>query len=317
MAFDLDELGLRVRRHGRVARVMIAETSGSVPREAGTAMLVWTDGQSGTIGGGALEYGAAAAAREALERAEPASLSVRRPLGPGLGQCCGGSVTLVTEVFDARRLEEVRAGIGNGDHHLRHVTADNGNPPDAIRRAVRSKPFGIHHAKGWVSEPVATAKRPLWLYGAGHVGRAVVAVLEPTGRFDIVWVDMSPERFPEGTPESVRLLHSENPADAVRFAPPDGEHVIMTHSHAIDLDICGRLLATQFRSAGLIGSASKWARFRRRLAEAGFGEELIDRIRCPIGMPELGKHPHAIAIGLACSLLGQGVADQMPAEFGR
>ena len=314
MAFDLDELGRSVRRHGRVARVLIAETAGSVPREAGTAMLVWTEGQSGTIGGGALEFGAAAAAREALERDGPVSLSVRWPLGPGLGQCCGGSVTLVTEVFDGGRLEEVRAAIGDGDHHLRPVGAGNADPPDTIRRAVRGRPFGVHHAKGWVSEPVATAKRPLWLYGAGHVGRAVVSVLEPMDRFEIVWVDMSPARFPDSAPESVRLLHSENPADAVRFAPPNGEHVIMTHSHAIDLDICGRLLATPFRSAGLIGSASKWARFRKRLAEAGFGEELIDRIQCPIGMPELGKHPHAIAVGLACSLLGQGDAGRKPAE---
>ena len=317
MAFDLDELERLVRRHGRVARVLVAGTSGSVPREAGTAMLVWPEGQSGTIGGGALEFEAAAAAREALGQPAPVSLSVRRPLGPGLGQCCGGSVTLVTELFDEGRLGEVKAEIGDRGHHLRPVAEGGADAPETVRRAVEGEPGQVHHAKGWVSEPVAAARRALWLYGAGHVGRAVVSVLGPTDRFGIVWVDMSPERFPAEVPGNVRLLHSANPADAVAFAPPDGEHVIMTHSHAIDLDICSRLLAVPFRSAGLIGSASKWARFRRRLAAAGHGGELIDRIRCPIGMPELGKHPHAIAIGLACSLLGDGVAGRAPAASGR
>jgi len=309
---DLDELGRRIDEHGRIARVTIAETSGSVPRESGAAMLVWPDGLSGTIGGGALEFDAAALAREALGKPMSFAQVGRKPLGPGLGQCCGGSVTLVIETFDRTGLNKVMAAIGDSACHLRRVCEEAAATPDTIRRATEGEPERTHFLEGWLSEPVAMAKRPIWLFGAGHVGRAVVSVLEPTGEFEIVWIDMSADRFPSMVPSGVRQFLAENPADATTYAPANAEHLIMTHSHALDLQICSRILAIPFRSAGLIGSKSKWVRFRKRLSEAGFDEETIDRITCPIGIPELGKHPHAIAIGLACRLLGRGLPGNNP-----
>ncbi len=305
MSIDLDELETIVSRHGRVARVVIASTSGSVPREAGAAMLVWPDGQSGTIGGGALEFDAAAAARETIVAAGNVTQTVRQPLGPGLGQCCGGSVVIVTELFDESRVNAVAAQARKSGVYLRPASANAGEIPDGIRRAVRRAPSGTHLANGWISEPVARLRRPLWLFGAGHVGRAVVSVLEPMDAFGIVWVDMSEDRFPPKIPGRVKKLVAANPADAVGFAPEDAEFLVMTHSHSLDLDICNRILGVPFRYAGLIGSGSKWARFRKRLAEAGRERQAIERINCPIGIPGLGKHPQAIAIGVACRLLGE------------
>jgi xanthine dehydrogenase accessory factor len=110
-------------------------------------------------------------------------------------------------------------------------------------------------------------------------------------------------------PEAVTQLVAADPAAAVAYAPAEAEHLIVTYSHALDLDLCHRLLGHGFGSAGLIGSATKWARFRSRLRQLGHADAAISRICCPIGQPGLGKHPQAIAVGVAATLLsarGQG-----------
>jgi xanthine dehydrogenase accessory factor len=96
-----------------------------------------------------------------------------------------------------------------------------------------------------------------------------------------------------------------DPGLAVALAPKDAEHLILTYSHALDLDLCHRLLTHGFSACGLIGSATKWARFRSRLAALGHSAPAIDRIDCPIGNPSLGKHPQAIAIGVASAFLSR------------
>ncbi len=310
MAFNLQDIEAAVGRHDRVARVLVVQTSGSVPREAGASMLVWTDGQSGTIGGGALEYEAAEAARSSLGKGTGSAGVQRRPLGPGLGQCCGGSVTLVTEIFDHDRLQEARLAISETGRYLRAISGDAGEaPPDIAGDGEQ-----ILFSRNWIGEAASRCRRSLWLFGAGHVGRAVVATLAPLDSFDITWVDVAADRYPADIAGCAEQLVAANPADTVRFAPAEADHLVMTHSHALDLDICNRLLAVPFRSVGLIGSKSKWARFRKRLAEAGHARQAIDRIECPIGMPELGKHPRAIAIGLACRMLARGEVTAGPTE---
>jgi xanthine dehydrogenase accessory factor len=99
------------------------------------------------------------------------------------------------------------------------------------------------------------------------------------------------------------MLPVPKPEAAVMLAPRDAEHLILTYSHALDLALCHRLLTHGFRRAGLIGSATKWARFRSRLAALGHTPGSIAQITCPIGDPALGKHPQAIAIGVAASFL--------------
>ena len=297
--FDLDTLATAVAAHGRVARVVIAAHKGSSPREAGASMLVWQDGQSGTIGGGALEWDAAAQARAMLAKGGTRLHAV--PLGPALGQCCGGAVVLVTEVYDALSLPKVESGVV-----ARSV--DGKDMPLAVQRLLdRARAQGMtpqtQWVQGWLVEPVTAPKRALWVWGAGHVGRALVAVLAPIPTLQLTWIDVAADRFPAVIPEGVTALPCEQAAQLVCGAPKDAEHLVLTYSHALDLDLCHRLLGHGFARAGVIGSATKWARFRSRLTALGHAPAQIARIDCPIGDPSLGKHPQAIAIGVAQSVL--------------
>lgn len=238
----------------RGIRITVLRTAGSVPREAGTSMIVLPDGIRGTIGGGALEWEAMAIARAMLDDGRERDERTF-PLGPALGQCCGGSVTLGFERADVLEREP-----------------------------------GV----------------PLWIWGAGHVGRALVGVLSPMPDWSITWIDTAPDRFPEDIPASVDILPAAEPARLVPHAPRDAHHLILTYSHELDLELCHALLRHGFASAGLIGSATKWARFRSRLAGLGHEPAQIARITCPIGDPALGKHPQAIAVGVAADLLRRG-----------
>ena len=231
-------------------RITVTKTAGSAPRDAGTQMLVWADRTEGTIGGGTLEWEAMAEARRMLQAGRKTH-QARIPLGPALGQCCGGSVNLMWEEAEAMT-----------------------TPP----------------------------ARPLWIYGAGHVGRALVHVLAPLPEFSITWVDTHADRFPQ---TEVTTLVAADPAQAVKHAPTDADHLILTYSHEIDLALCHAVLTHGFHSAGLIGSATKWARFKTRLAALGHSHAQISRIACPIGDPSLGKHPAAIALGVATAMISR------------
>jgi len=241
--------------------VRVAAAQGSTPREVGAAMRVFAQGQEGTIGGGALEWAAASHARQMLRQNQ--SQDRRKiPLGPDMGQCCGGVVTL--------------------EYTLNAAAKPHTAPP-------------------------------LWIWGAGHVGRAIAAVLAPFGDRQITLVDIAPARLPDPLPAGVAPLIAQEPARAVPHAPAEATHLVLTHSHDLDLRLCDALLRHGFESCGLIGSATKWARFRKRLGEMGHGDAEISRITCPIGVPELGKHPQAIAVGVAQRLLkGQLHKDPAP-----
>ncbi|MEI2806700.1 xanthine dehydrogenase accessory protein XdhC [Albidovulum sp.] len=311
MSFDRETLARAVAAHGAVVRVVVAGVAGSAPREAGAAMLVWAGGEAGTIGGGALEFAAAADARRVLARGGPDRLD-RVPLGPNLGQCCGGAVTLLTEVWTAARL----AAHGERAVVARPLPGTGAEMPLAVRRLLArtraegvAAPAGI--VQGWMVEPVAAVERDIWVWGAGHVGRALVAVLAPLPGLRLTWADTDAARFP-GLPEGVVQRIAANPADLVAGAPPGAEHLVVTFSHALDLELCHRLLGHGFGALGLIGSATKRARFRGRLRALGHGEAQIARIRCPIGEPALGKHPQAIAVGVAAEILRQSGAERAP-----
>lgn len=311
MALDREEIA-RVFEEGQAAimRVVICSHQGSSPREAGTAMLVWETGQSGTIGGGALEFEAANSARALLRRAgsAPVTRTERIALGPHLGQCCGGAVTLGFE----RLTRADWNAIPTEGLHARPLAKDAAaEMPLAIRRAVKSaRGEGISRtvfAHGWLAEPVAPPQRQIWIWGAGHVGRAMVNVLRPLPGLQITWIDTTRARFPDDIPADVMPLISDSPADLVPQSPAHAEHLIVTFSHALDLDLCHRLLNHGFTRCGLIGSASKWARFRNRLTGLGHAPHDIARIACPIGDPNLGKHPQAIAISVAASFLSPAI----------
>ncbi|RWR10845.1 xanthine dehydrogenase accessory protein XdhC [Paenirhodobacter populi] len=284
----------RARSRGPFVRVVVAEVRGSAPREPGAAMLVWPDRVEGTIGGGRLEYEAIARAR-----ATHAPRLERIALGPAMGQCCGGAVALAYEPS---------AGFAALEPGWHARPLDGGaQMPMSVRRALaRARDRGERPAMlldGWLIEEVARTPDELWIWGAGHVGRALVDVLSPLPDLRICWADTDAARFPESLPDPVTPLIAENPADLVSLAPVTARHLILTYSHALDLELCHRLLTRGFAACGLIGSATKWARFRHRLRDLGHTDAQILRIACPIGDPTLGKAPQAIAISVGAALL--------------
>lgn len=226
--------------------VTVADVAGSTPREAGTKMVVFADRVTGTIGGGTLEYKALEVARGLL--AEPAPrASVREfPLGPALGQCCGGHVSVLFE-------------------------------------------------------PMGSVGTPLYLFGAGHVGRALVGVLVDLP-FRVTWIDQRADEFPAAIPANVRVRCVDGVEAEVDTAPPGALFLVMTHSHALDMMLVEAVLERGDAAyCGLIGSRTKRAKFIRRLTKRGLDPA---GLTCPIGIAGVpGKHPKEIAVAVAAQLL--------------
>ncbi|PWJ21945.1 xanthine dehydrogenase accessory protein XdhC [Jannaschia seohaensis] len=288
MSFSSRRIFHALEAHGPFARIVIAKTRGSAPRETGTDMFVWSDRIDGTIGGGALEWRAMAVAREVLESGVPKVL--RLPLGPALNQCCGGAVTLVIERIDAVPPKD-------------WVRRIEGDAPEPSRPALGLK-------SGWMREKSTRTGWRVNVWGAGHVGRALVDVLHPLPDFAVVWYDIAKARFP-AAPPVMHVVSTDLPRNMASCATTD-DHLIVTHSHDLDLALCHAALTWGFGRCGLIGSATKWARFQSRLRDLGHSDDAIARIDCPIGDPTLGKHPQAIAVGVAARLLSAGPPEGTP-----
>jgi xanthine dehydrogenase accessory factor len=227
-------------------------------------MMVFLNGELGTIGGGHLEFQALAHARRLLA-GELVSTHLRQVLGPSLGQCCGGVVELVLAPMCADDVARLRTLL---------------MPP----------------------------RTPLALFGGGHVGRAIVNTLAPLP-FAVRWIDSRDEIFPNDVPLDVECEHSNPVQAAVADLAAGSRVLIMSFSHAEDLDIVVACLKRQRERGdlpfvGLIGSQTKWATFRHRLEDRGFTAEEIARITCPIGVPGIkGKEPEVIAVAVAAQLL--------------
>lgn len=288
--------------------VHVAELKGSGPREAGAQMLVTETDMSGTIGGGELEHSAILKAREllAVSRAALAPYA----LGPELSQCCGGAVTLAFEPFapaDRAWLAKLVAAASGPEPVVRTVRLESSG---TLRRdwllATDGQDYAASLTEGilHVAERVNPRRQPLWLFGAGHVGRAVARAVAPLG-FAITWIDGRAGHFPEAPPPGIRTLELAMPELAVDEAPEATAFLVMTHSHPLDEAICEAVLRRgDFGYLGLIGSKTKRGRFRKRLAAAGIAPELLVRMICPIGLTEIeSKEPAAIAASVAADLL--------------
>jgi xanthine dehydrogenase accessory factor len=247
--------------------VTVVVAHGSVPREAGAWMAVFAQGEVGTIGGGQLEWQAMAQSRQALQGLAALPPLQRVALGPSLGQCCGGAVEL--------RFESVSA-------------------------------------KDWpiLYQRLMPVLAPVALFGGGHVGRALVDVLSRLP-FALRWIDSRNEVFPTQLPAQVQTEHSDPVQAAVADLLPNSQVLIMSFSHAEDLDVVAACLQRLRKHddlpfVGLIGSATKWATFQRRLTEKGFSQQEMQLITCPIGLAGIdGKQPEVIAVAVAAQLLKQ------------
>lgn len=231
--------------------ITVVEVKGSTPREAGAKMVVTRDKIYDTIGGGHLELKAIELAR-AMLRASPLPdrpASHRFPLGPSLGQCCGGEATLLLEPL---------------------------------------RPPAFHVA----------------LFGAGHVGKALVKLLGDLP-CRVLWIDPREDIFPDSVPDNVAVAISDEPEAEIDTLPAGSFVLVMTHSHPLDQRILeSALKRSDFRYIGLIGSATKRTRFMRRLRARGLGDADLTRLTCPIGVAgAAGKHPAEIAVAVAAQLL--------------
>lgn len=279
------------------AMVSVFRTEGSAPREAGARLVLTPRGFHGTIGGGALEWRALAEAQKKMTRGRSLTLTTHA-LGPELGQCCGGRVELLTEIFDATALAAARK-LANAES-LGAFTTESHLQSDRVLRIITAEP---RQDGGVMVEHFGEAKRPLYLFGAGHVGRALVLALAPLP-FAIRWIDTRPDAFPSVVPANVVPL-AVNPVAELAQAEAGAFLLIMTHSHALDLAITERALRDErFPYVGLIGSASKRARFLSRLRQAGIADERFAAFKCPIGLAGIrSKEPAVIAASAAAELL--------------
>ena len=287
------------------ALVSVLATEGSAPREAGTRMLVTPARQRGTIGGGALEHQAVAQARAILAE-PPGTWRVQDyPLGPLLGQCCGGRVRLMVEHVDAAALGWTAAATEGavlvttlGAQVSRHV--DRAAEP--IAPGARG-PRPLPGAR--LIERLGQRSRPLYLFGAGHVGQAIARRVAGLP-FRLAWFD---PRLDLATIDGLTIVAPDDLTACVADAPADAAILILTHDHALDYQLTRAALARAPTPAfvGLIGSATKRARFLSRLAAEGVDDAARARLTCPIGVAGIaGKEPDVIATAALAQLLMLG-----------
>lgn len=298
--------------------VTVGAVQGSAPRAAGAKMVVSAHGQYDTIGGGHLEWRACEIAREMLAEDDARPRLLRFALGPSLGQCCGGAVQLVFERLaapacsalaracdptrvDARDLWRLVA-LDSGASTL--VAEDAALPP-------QTPPFDCNGGTqlllapdgcGWLADPLRLTQRHLLLFGAGHVGAALVRALADLP-CSVTWVDEREECFPPLRPANVQVECTDVPEAVVTDAAPGTTFLVMTHNHALDQRLAEAILrrgdALWF---GLIGSQTKRVQFERRLRARGI--EDLARMTCPIGLPGIaGKEPAVIAASVCAQLL--------------
>lgn len=282
--------------------VEVAATKGSAPRDAGTRMLVAADTVAGTIGGGHLEWRAIADARAWLLRGErPAdAMAIGRTVATSVATSVAASVAqgqakaVPSNAVDAGFVQHIALGPTLGQCCGGAVS-------------LQSSLLASHHLDDW---PLPAPRFALQLYGAGHVGVAVIRLLSALP-CEVWWMDERDEAFTaaeQGLPALPPHIHrlSVDPVEAeVALAAPGTCFLVMTHSHELDMRLSEAILKRgDFAWFGLIGSRSKAARFARRLRDRGLPGALVERMVCPIGLPGIvGKEPEVLAISVVAQLM--------------
>jgi xanthine dehydrogenase accessory factor len=296
--------------------VTVAIAEGSVPREPGAKMLVGAAREQGTIGGGHLELRAVETARAMLASGQARRLD-RFALGPSLGQCCGGVVHLAFELLDADHAALLAARAAQDSWRL---SALDGAPETALfdeagrqlagaPAPVFARARGCHvlqeqDGRRWLVDPLFAPREHLMLFGAGHVGAAIVRALAPLP-CRVTWVDERDDMFPAVVPANVSVEATDTPEALVQHAPRGTSFLVMTHSHALDQRLAEAILSRPGADwFGLIGSHTKRKQFEHRLLARGIDAARIEAMVCPIGLPGItGKAPAVIAASVAAQLL--------------
>jgi len=312
----LQALALALESGRPAVLVSVIQVKGSAPRDPGARM--WVDAQAthDTIGGGHLEQQAIDFARGMLAGGLPGRCVQRYPLGPRLGQCCGGVVWLAFERLSYADLSWCRQAIAlldAGAAVRRRVCA-----PLLAERVGAAAPEEATHlleapidaavariewdeASGWLDDFIAPPASTVVVCGAGHVGRAIVNLLAGLP-IRLIWLDPRDDAWPSEIPSHVQCIQGDE--QDVVDCPDQAYWLVLTHSHALDLAIVEQVLRRKsFRYLGLIGSATKRARFRSQLLQR-FPADEVDRVQCPIGaISTSSKRPAVIAVSVAAQLI--------------
>ncbi|MEX0644773.1 MAG: xanthine dehydrogenase accessory protein XdhC [Parvularculaceae bacterium] len=305
-----------IRNNEGVVLVTVCGVEGSAPREAGAKMLVTRDRFHGTIGGGNLEFNAIARAREIL--GSDCEIQFEDlPLGPALAQCCGGRVRIGYERLDSRDLEWLqRAGDliaqsesiilernlseRDGRRRVNGASATQGASAieflDERGRAIADQIPPLEQCAGF-RERVEDDRPRIFVFGAGHVGTAIIRILEGMPAA-VTWVDRRAECFPAMPAANVSMTETGDEVGAASIAPAGSYFLVLTHSHDVDYELVHAILKRGDAAyCGLIGSETKRARFARRLRRAGLDDSHLARLTCPIGVNGLkSKAPASIAL---------------------
>jgi len=321
----IDELTDLAAAGERAVLVTVAGIRGSAPREIGAKMIVTATETIGTIGGGQLEFQSTRIAVEMLDDQQATLRSF--PLGSSMGQCCGGVVEILFEpIADGMPswLRDLAALHGQHEAAIIATRISRSAPAKLIvtataifgadaewagsslvtkaRQLLADNPVTTRNVQE-LFEPVVVADLNIAVFGAGHVGSAVVSALS---RLDcnIRWIDSRRKMFRK-VPANVRAIEASEPALEVAAMPAGSFYLVMTHSHAMDFDICDRILRRRDgRYCGLIGSKSKRRHFERRYRQQGMPQSVIDQLICPIGVDGIsGKKPAEIAVAAAAEIL--------------
>jgi xanthine dehydrogenase accessory factor len=263
-------------QHADGVLVSVDSVQGSGPREKGAWMAVFPHTLVNTIGGGHLEFQAISEARALMAR----------PVSENAASTATHEDNALTTRY---ALGPALGQCCGGVVHLKFERISAADAPALKQRLL---------ANG----------QPLALFGGGHVGRALVNVLS-TLPYNVQWVDSRDEIFPAQLPPNVVCEHSDPVHAAVADLPSGASVLIMSFSHAEDLDVVAACLKRQrlhgdLKFVGLIGSKTKWATFQHRLEAKGFTAEELAFITCPIGVSGItGKEPEVIAVSVAAQLL--------------
>ena len=320
----IDELSDLTAANEAVVMVTVAAVRGSAPREVGAKMLVTERETAGTIGGGQLEHECTRIAVAML--ADDETVTLRNfPLGAAMGQCCGGVVDVLFEPLSAGLpgwLRDLRALYGQrvkvallshiGSDRKHVIAAHHGSdiasellPGHVVDRALTllDGASASERMEDWFIDTIVASDFNIAVFGAGHVGTAVVAALAGLD-CNIRWIDSRRNIF-RSTPVNVRAIEAREPALEVAAMPAQSHYLVMTHSHALDFEICDRILRRRDAAyCGLIGSLSKRRRFEKRFRQQGMSPAILAALTCPIGVDGIsGKKPAEIAVAAAAEVL--------------
>ncbi len=331
MSSWLKALQAAATRKENCVLVTVAGIQGSTPREEGARMVFTATQQFDTIGGGHLEWRAAETARAMLadhDSKRRLTHIERIALGPSLGQCCGGVVFLAFEIIDekaANMLAGLAACRKDGVNVWRAVPLESSDPSllyeiDGSCREANTADNGLHagmfriasnthiardtRGRRWLLDLCSARLPQVVLFGAGHVGTALVRML---GMLPcrILWVDEREDMFPSDLPAQVTIDATDVPNAVVSKAEPGAYFLVMTHSHSLDQQLTEQILRRDDVAwFGLIGSHTKRKQFEHRLQDRGITVEQLNKMTCPIGIPGIyGKEPASIAVAVVAQLM--------------